>query len=106
MKFSKKLLLSLLMVSGLVTSVGVVHQAQASHQGSGGSGTYSGALRVFGPYQLPNGTIVWSNVVTFVAPTLYGCQVQMQPYLDTGAVVVRACQPGMVNLDNVAKHGL
>lgn len=103
MKFSKKLLLPLLMVSGLATSVGVVHQAQASNHGSG-SGTYSGALRVFGPYQLPNGDIVWSNVVTFVASTQFGCQAQMQPYLDTGAVVVRPCQQGMVNLDNVAKH--
>lgn len=105
MKFSKKWLAALLMVSGLVTSVGFVHQAQAAYQGSSGSGTYSGAVRVYGYWPLPNGGAVWSHVVTVVGPTLISCQQQLDPYLTSGGHLVRACQQGIVNLDGESVVG-
>ena len=105
MKFSKKVLACLLMASGVATSLGVAHQAQASHSGSGSGGFYSGAVRVYGPYVDPNScNIYWSSVLVLQASSQFACQAQMQPYLDNGATIVRPCQQGLVNLDNVSKH--
>lgn len=103
MKFSSMKLKQAVFALALLATAGVAQYASAFSTSSGTGGLWTAAVRYPHVSTNPNGSVSLTAVIVFQASSESACQAQIQPYMSTGGVLIRPCQRGMVNLDNVPR---
>lgn len=87
----------------VLATAGVAQYASAFSASNGTGGLWSAAVRYPHISTDVHGSVSTSTIIVFQASSQSACQAQIQPYMSTGGVLVRPCQRGMVNLDNVQR---
>jgi hypothetical protein len=103
MKSIKLKLNQIVLAVAMLATAGVAQYASAFSASNGTGGLWSAAVRYPHVSTNPNGSVSLTAIIVFQASSESACQAQIQPYMSTGGVLVRPCQRGMVNLDNVQR---
>lgn len=103
MKSTSTKLKQIILVVAMLATAGAAQYASAFSASTGTGGLWSAAVRYPHISTDVHGSVSTSTIIVFQASSQSACQAQIQPYMSTGGVLIRPCQRGMVNLDNVQR---